>query len=121
MRHILAVDDSSSMRDVVMMTMKMAGYEAAHAKDGVDALAMAKSFQYDLVITDVNMPNMNGIELIRALRELPGYRNTPILALTTEKELTRRQEGRTAGATGWIVKPFLPDKLIAKLKYLLDH
>ena len=119
MRRILAVDDSSSMREVVMLTLKVAGYEATQAHDGVEALAMAQKDQYDLVITDVNMPNMNGIELIRALRELPNYRHTPILTLTTEKELTRRHEGRAAGATGWIVKPFLPDKLIATLNHML--
>jgi two-component system chemotaxis response regulator CheY len=119
MRRILAVDDSSSIREVVMLTLKMAGYEAVPAKDGVEALAMAQENQYDLVLTDVNMPNMDGIELIRALRALPGYRSTPILTLTTEKELTKRHEGRAAGATGWIVKPFLPDKLIATLNRVL--
>ena len=119
MRHILAVDDSSSIREVVMLTLKMAGYEATQAKDGVEALAMAQVKQYDLVLTDVNMPNMDGIELIRELRALPGYRSTPILTLTTEKELTKRHEGRAAGATGWIVKPFLPDKLIATLQRVL--
>jgi two-component system chemotaxis response regulator CheY len=118
-KHILAVDDSESMRHVVALTLKMAGYEAAVAVDGVKALAMAKKHHYDLVLTDINMPHMNGIELIRALRELPGYKATPILTLTTERELPRRQEGKAAGATGWIVKPFLPDKLIATLKRTL--
>ena len=118
-KHILAVDDSESMRDVVSLTLKMAGYDATVATDGVNALAMAQKRHYDLVLTDINMPHMNGIELIRALRALPGYKNTPILTLTTERELPRRQEGKAAGATGWIVKPFLPDKLIATLNKTL--
>jgi two-component system chemotaxis response regulator CheY len=119
MKHILAVDDSESMRQVVALTLKMAGYDATVATDGEKALAMAQKNHYDLVLTDVNMPNMNGIELIRALRALPGYKTTPILTLTTERELPRRQEGKAAGATGWIVKPFLPDKLIATLQRTL--
>jgi two-component system, chemotaxis family, chemotaxis protein CheY len=119
MKHILAVDDSSSIREVVTLTLKMAGYEITQAKDGVEALAMAQANQYDLVLTDVNMPNMDGIELIRALRALPAYKATPILTLTTERELPRRKEGKDAGATGWIVKPFLPDKLIATLNRVL--
>lgn len=119
MKHILAVDDSDSMREVVAFTVKMAGYDATVAPDGVEALAMAQKQHFDLVLTDVNMPHMNGIELIRALRALPGYKTTPILTLTTERELPRRQEGKAAGATGWIVKPFLPDKLIATLNRML--
>ncbi len=120
MPHILAVDDSSSIREVVTLTLKIAGFESSQANDGVEALAMAQKFQYDLVLTDVNMPNMDGIELIRALRALPGYRTTPILTLTTERELTRRHEGKAAGATGWIVKPFMPDKLIETLQRVLQ-
>lgn len=120
MKRILAVDDSSSIREVVLLTLKMAGFEVAQAKDGVEALAMAQNAQYDLVLTDVNMPNMDGIELIRALRALPSYKSTPILTLTTEKELVRRHEGKAAGATGWIVKPFLPDKLVANLNRALS-
>jgi two-component system chemotaxis response regulator CheY len=118
-KHILAVDDSESMRDVVSMTLRMAGHEVTVAPDGVKALAMAQKHHYDLVLTDINMPHMNGIELIRALRALPGYKSTPILTLTTERELPKRQEGKAAGATGWIVKPFLPDKLIATLNRTL--
>lgn len=118
-KYVLAVDDSESMRDVVSMTLKMAGYDAVMAVDGEKALALAKKRHFDLVLTDVNMPHMNGIELIRALRELPAYKGTPILTLTTERELPRRQEGKSAGATGWIVKPFLPDKLIKTLHNLL--
>lgn len=119
MRHILAVDDSTSMREVVQLTLKMAGYQVTQATDGAEALKAAQERQFDLVLTDVNMPNMNGIELIRALRALPGYKHTPILTLTTEKDITMRHEGRSAGATGWIVKPFLPDKLIQTLNNVL--
>lgn len=119
MRRVLAVDDSASIREVVMMTLKMAGFDGEQAKDGAEALELAKKSQFDLVLTDVNMPNMDGIELIKALRALPEYRTTPILTLTTEKEITKRHEGRSAGATGWIVKPFLPDKLIQTLNNVL--
>lgn len=120
MSHVLAVDDSSSMREIVMMTLKLAGHEATVASDGMEALNLAKGTQFDLVLTDMNMPNMNGIELIRALRELPNYRGTPILALTTEKEITKKHEGRSAGATAWMVKPFLPDRLAETIKQLLQ-
>ena len=91
--------------------------------DIATANAIAKeitSGQFDLVLTDMNMPNMNGIELIRALREMPNYRRTPILALTTEKEITKKHEGRSAGATAWMVKPFLPDRLAETIKQLLE-
>jgi two-component system chemotaxis response regulator CheY len=108
------------MREVVMLTLKMAGFEVTQATDGVEALALAETKQFDLVLTDINMPNMNGIELIRALRALPGYKSTPILTLTTERELPKRQEGKAAGATGWIVKPFLPDRLIETVQRVLQ-
>jgi two-component system chemotaxis response regulator CheY len=120
MRSVLAVDDSSSMREVVMLTLKMAGFDVMQASDGVEGLALAQTKQFDLVLTDINMPNMNGIELIRALRALPGYKSTPILTLTTERELPKRQEGKAAGATGWIVKPFLPDRLIETVQRVLQ-
>jgi two-component system chemotaxis response regulator CheY len=119
MKHILAVDDSASMREIVMLTLKMAGYEVTQAKDGTEALGLAQKHKYDLVLTDINMPHMNGIELIRALRAMSEYKGTPIITLTTEKELPKRHEGRAAGATGWIVKPFLPDKLTGTLEKLL--
>ena len=119
MRRVLAVDDSASMRDIVLLTMKMAGFNATLAKDGAEALQIAQKEQFDLVLTDVHMPNMGGIELVRALRALPAYRTIPIVALTTEKDIAHRHEGRTAGVTGWIIKPFLPDKLISTLQHLL--
>ncbi|MGF1454286.1 MAG: response regulator [Alphaproteobacteria bacterium] len=111
-RKILAVDDSRTMRDMVAFTLKGAGFDVVEAEDGVDALSKVPGNAFDLIITDVNMPNMDGITLIRKLREEDACKGTPILILTTESEETKRQEGRSAGATGWIVKPFDPDKLL---------
>lgn len=116
MPHILAVDDSSSMRQMVSFTLASAGYAVTEAEDGVVALGKAKGGQYDLVLADVNMPNMDGISLIKALRALPAYQYTPMLMLTTEAGDGKKQEGRAAGATGWLVKPFNPDQLLATLK-----
>ena len=116
MAAILAVDDSASMRQMVTFTLREAGYEVVDAADGVQALELAKSRQFDLVLSDVNMPNMDGISLIRALRELPAYRFTPILMLTTEAGSDKKQEGKSAGATGWIVKPFNPEQLLSTIK-----
>jgi len=119
MTKILAVDDSTSMRQMVTFTLQSAGYEVKDAKDGVEALEIAQSEQFDVVISDVNMPNMNGIELVKALRNLPAYKFVPILMLTTESSTEKKQEGREAGATGWIVKPFDPDKLLATIKRVI--
>lgn len=116
---ILAVDDSASMRQMVGFTLKAAGHEVVEAPDGLVALGLAKNKQVDLVLTDVNMPNMDGISLIRELRKLPSYRFTPILTLTTESGAEKKTEGKTAGATGWIVKPFSPDQLLATIKKVL--
>ncbi|BAN69887.1 response regulator [endosymbiont of unidentified scaly snail isolate Monju] len=109
---ILAVDDSASMRQMVSFTLKGAGYEVVEAADGVEALNIAKTRSVNLVITDVNMPNMDGITLIRELRNLPNYKFTPLLMLTTESGAEKKQQGKAAGATGWIVKPFNPDQLL---------
>lgn len=119
MQTILAVDDSASMRQMVTFTLKAAGYNVVDAVDGVDALSKAKSNKIDLVITDVNMPNMDGITLIRELRALPNYKFTPMLMLTTESGVEKKSEGKSAGATGWIVKPFNPDQLLATIKKVL--
>lgn len=109
---ILAVDDSASMRQMVSFTLRSAGYEVVEAADGVEALDIARDRPVNLVLTDVNMPNMDGISLIRELRGLPDYRFTPLLMLTTESGSDKKQQGREAGATGWIVKPFNPDQLL---------
>ena len=119
MPRILAVDDSSSMRQMVSFTLTGAGYEVTEAEDGAIGLDKARGGQFDLVLADVNMPNLDGISLIKALRGLPDYRYTPMLMLTTEAGDGKKQEGRAAGATGWIVKPFNPEQLLATLKRVL--
>lgn len=116
---ILAVDDSASMRQMVTFTLKGAGHDVAEASDGVEALEQAKAKKFDLVITDVNMPNMDGIQLISELRTLDDYKFTPILTLTTESGAGKKGEGKAAGATGWIVKPFNPDQLLATVNKVL--
>jgi two-component system chemotaxis response regulator CheY len=101
------------MRKMVSFTLKAAGYEVLEAGDGAEALSLLKTRTVDLVITDINMPNLNGIELTRQLRQLPGFRLIPIILLTTESDPVKKGEGRAAGATGWIVKPFRQDQLLA--------
>lgn len=120
MAKILAVDDSASMRQMVAFTLKGAGHTVIEATDGLDALKAAKNNTgFDLVISDVNMPNMDGITLIRELRAIPDFKFTPILMLTTESGLEKKSEGKAAGATGWIVKPFNPDQLLATIGKVL--
>ena len=113
MASILAVDDSASMRQMVSFTLKSAGHNVTEAEDGLVALNIAKTSSFDLVITDVNMPNMDGIALISELRKLPNFKFTPLLMLTTESSMDKKMAGKNAGATGWIVKPFNPDQLLA--------
>jgi two-component system chemotaxis response regulator CheY len=119
MASILAVDDSASMRQMVSFTLKGAGYDVVQAVDGQDALSKATQNKVDLVLTDVNMPKMDGISLIKELRKLPNYKFTPILMLTTESQTDKKAEGKTAGATGWMVKPFNPDQLLTTIKKVL--
>lgn len=119
MATILAVDDSASMRQMVCFTLKGAGYDVVEAVDGVDGLNKAKSQAFDCVVTDVNMPNKDGIQLIRDLRALPNYKFTPLLMLTTEAGMDRKQQGKEAGATGWIVKPFNPEQLLKTIQKVL--
>jgi two-component system chemotaxis response regulator CheY len=116
---ILVVDDSPSMREMIRFTLKSAGYEVHAAEDGVEALEFAKENPVNLVVTDVNMPNMNGIKLIAELRKLEAYKFTPILTLTTEAGAELKNEGKEAGATGWIVKPFDPDSLLQIIRKVL--
>lgn len=120
MRTILAVDDSPSMRQMVRATLESAGYGVVEAVDGQEALELARTRSVDLVISDVNMPRMDGIRLVSELRTLPSYRLTPLLLLTTESSQEKKLEGKRAGATGWIVKPFNPSQLIATLGRLLN-
>lgn len=119
MAKILAVDDSASMRQMVSFTLKGAGHTVIEANDGAQALQIAKGQSVDLVLSDVNMPIMDGIELVKNLRQLPSYKFTPILMLTTESAGDKKNEGKNAGATGWIVKPFNPDQLLTTIKKVL--
>ena len=119
MATIMTVDDTATMRQMVSFTLHSVGYEILQASDGQEALALAKSKKIDLVIADVNMPNMDGITLVKSLRALPEYKFTPILLLTTESQDSKRQEGKDAGATGWIVKPFNPEQLINVVRKVL--
>ena len=118
-RMVLAVDDSTSMRQMVRATLVAAGYDVVEAAYGQDALDYARENPVDLVITDVNMPRMDGITLVSELRQLPAYRLTPVLLLTTESSMEKKMEGKKAGATGWIVKPFNPAQLLATLARVL--
>lgn len=111
-KRIMTVDDSKTMRDMVGFTLRKAGFEVLEAEDGQKALDQLEKAAVDLVITDINMPNMDGITLVSRLRRLGAFKSTPILILTTEGGDDKKAEGRAAGATGWIVKPFAPDKLL---------
>ena len=118
---IVTVDDSSTMRRMVVFALKATGHNVLEAADGVAALHLARSRPVDLVITDVNMPNMDGLNLTRQLRALPAYSRTPILLLTTESDPEMKSMGRAAGATGWIVKPFEPEQLLAVVAKVLPN
>lgn len=119
MASILLVDDSTSMREMVSFTLREAGHDVSEAEDGVEALAFARKTPVNLVITDVNMPNMDGITLTGELRTLDDYKFVPILILTTETGTAKKEQGKVAGATGWIEKPFDPDHLLATVNRVL--
>jgi two-component system, chemotaxis family, chemotaxis protein CheY len=119
MKTIMTVDDSASVRIMVKFTLSELGFEIVEAIDGNDALKKLEEIQIDMLITDVNMPGLDGISLIRKLRENPSYRFIPIIVLTTEYHSDKKQEGKAAGATGWIVKPFRPDQLAAVIKKVM--
>lgn len=116
---ILAVDDSASIRQMVSFTLKSAGYDVVEAVDGMDGLEKAKARSVNLVLTDQNMPRMDGLTLVRNLRAMPDYKTAPILVLTTESSDAIKAQGRAAGATGWMVKPFDPQRLIDVVKKVL--
>jgi two-component system, chemotaxis family, chemotaxis protein CheY len=116
MARILAVDDSVSMRGMVAFTLRGAGHEVAEAENGQLALDLAREAAFDLVLADVNMPVMDGISMLRAM---PAYKGVPILMLTTESHTEKKMEGKAAGATGWLVKPFDPEQLLATVKRVL--
>lgn len=119
MASILTADDTATMRQMISFTLGTVGHDVVQAADGAEALVVARTRKFDLVIADINMPNLDGISLVKSLRELPDYRFTPILILTTESQEQKRQEGRSAGATGWIVKPFNPEQLLTVVKKVL--
>jgi len=116
---VLVVDDSNTMRQILSMALQGVGHDVLEAENGEDALARVEGQPVDLVITDINMPSMDGITLVRRLRERAATKYTPILVLTTEWQEMKRREGKAAGATGWIVKPFEPEKLLSVVKRVL--
>jgi len=118
-KRVLAVDDSLTIRQLIKMTLSRAGYEVIEAEDGAKGLQRASSETFDLVLSDINMPNMTGIEMLRSLRKLAKYKFTPIVLVTTESQPEKKAEGKAAGATGWIVKPFEPDQLLAVVTKVL--
>lgn len=120
MAQILIVDDSASMRNMVSATLQSVGHKITDACDGKAALDKAKGANFDAVVTDLNMPIMDGITLIKNLRALPEYKYTPLLLLTTESAADKKSEGKAAGATGWLVKPFNPAKLLATVERVLN-
>ena len=119
MHSILAVDDSASMRQMVSFTLKSAGYNVVEAVDGQDAYEKTNGRDFDLVLTDQNMPRMDGISLTKKLRDNPKFKSTPILILTTESSDQMKQAGRSAGATGWLVNPFDPGRLIEVIQKVI--
>jgi len=119
MKTILTVDDSPSIRQMLAYVLANSGYRVLEAADGEEGLALAQAHAVDLVLTDHNMPKMDGVTLTKALRALPAYRKVPIMMLSTESSPELKQAGREAGATGWMVKPFDPDKLLEMLRKAL--
>jgi len=118
-KNILIVDDSASVRQVVSITLRQAGYDVIEGHDGKDALSKLTGQKVHLIISDVNMPNMDGISLVKAVKQLPAYKFTPIVMLTTESQEAKKREGQEAGAKAWIVKPFKPDQLLGVVQKLV--
>ncbi|MCK4920665.1 MAG: response regulator [Bacteroidales bacterium] len=118
-KKILIVDDSDSIREVVNFTLENEGFDVLVGVDGQDALKFLNGDKIDLLITDLHMPNMNGIELIKEVRKMDVYKMIPILFLTTESQTEKKMEAKNAGATGWIIKPFVPAKLIGAINKVL--
>ncbi|HEY9193295.1 MAG TPA: response regulator [Methyloversatilis sp.] len=115
---IMVVDDSSSLRQVVSLALKSAGYEVFEAADGKDALSKLTGQKVHLVVSDVNMPNMDGITFVKEMRKLPAYRFTPVIMLTTENQEAKKAEGQAAGAKAWMVKPFKPEQMLMAVSKL---
>jgi two-component system, chemotaxis family, chemotaxis protein CheY len=119
MDKILICDDSVSMRRMLKLTLNQANYQVVEAENGLNALELAKKEPFDLILTDVNMPELDGLSLVRELRTLPQYQFKPILLLTTESAPEKKKMAKAAGATGWLIKPFDPDKLLAAIRKVL--
>ncbi len=117
--NILTVDDSASIRMTTKIALTNAGYQVTEAVDGADGLAKAKSDPFDLIVTDLNMPNMNGLEMIEALRQSPAHTGVPIIFLTTESDADMKARAKAAGATGWVTKPFDPENLVKIVRKVL--
>jgi len=118
---IITVDDAATMRRMISFTLRGAGHEVLEACDGVEALSLLRSNRVDLIITDVNMPRMDGIEFTRQIRQIPALSRVPVLLLTTESDPDKKAKGKAAGATGWIVKPFQQDQLLAVVARVLPN
>lgn len=118
-KNILIVDDSASVRQVVSISLKQAGYDVIEGVDGKDALKQLTGQKVHLIISDVNMPNMDGISLVKAVKQMPAYKFTPIVMLTTESQEAKKKEGQEAGAKAWVVKPFKPDQLLGVVQKLV--
>lgn len=121
MSNILTVDDSMSVRMAIRLALAGAGHVVAEAADGKEGLDRAASTKFDMIITDLNMPNMNGLEMIREIRKLPMQAGTPIIFLTTESDEGMKQQAKAAGATGWLVKPFAADALLKVTRKVLGQ
>lgn len=118
-KNVLVVDDSSSVRQVVGIALKSAGYDMIEACDGKDALGKLTGQKVHLIISDVNMPNMDGITFVKEVKKLPSYKFTPIIMLTTESQESKKAEGQAAGAKAWVVKPFQPAQMLAAVSKLI--
>ncbi|MCW8327472.1 response regulator [Photobacterium sp. SDRW27] len=116
---ILILDDSAPIRQVVGIALKGAGYQVIEAKDGIDGLDKLDGQKLNLIITDVNMPRMDGISFVKEVKKMPRYKFTPIIILTTESQDNKKQEGRAAGAKAWVVKPFQPPQLLDAVAKLI--
>ncbi|MCJ8519994.1 two-component system chemotaxis response regulator CheY [Pseudorhizobium tarimense] len=118
---ILTVDDSASIRLTTRVALSNAGYTVTEAVDGQDGLAKLGSGQFDMIVTDLNMPNMDGLTMIRELRKLPAHTGVPVIFLTTESDADMKQQAKAAGATGWLTKPFDPESLVKIVRKVLGR
>lgn len=116
---VMVIDDSASIRQVMSLTLSKAGYDVTEACDGADALGKLNGQKINLIVCDVNMPNMDGITFLRSIKERPGYRFTPVIMLTTESQEAKKQEGKAAGARAWVVKPFKPEQMLEAVSKLM--